>query len=185
MSPEGLIVYLGENTKITPVTERVEDYDQEEATEPEKLQEAQAIKDELAVAGARMSVYEADYDETDGVTIGNKIFVHSPVEETVNPDKYISSATGDDYGDFGTVSDDLGVLSDAFTTATTNIAAAADYPAIAELVGAEEEEEDDRVVEAYINFRFWVEGEDDDTANSMIQGEFEITLDLYALAHNA
>ncbi len=168
---EGLKVYLGSGTEFTPITAQDGDA-------------VQLAKDEQAIAGARMSVYEADED---GV-LGNVIYVHSPVEE-VGAKNSVYLGEYDDTAAHGSTDaqlyDDLDVLHAPFATAATNAAASAVYAPIAYLVGAEEPVAANRVDEAFVNFRIWIEGEDSDTVNSMIDGEFEVNLDLYALPHNA
>lgn len=159
---QGLKVYLGAGTIIEPFT----------------AADAEDIK---AVAGARMSVYTS----TAAGVVGDKIFVHSPVQESAPKNSaYLATGTGAYGTTTHVVKTDLAVKHAAFTTGATNTLAAADYPYIAYLAG-EELAAGLRVVDAYVNFRFWVEGEDSDTVNSMINGEFKATLNLYALPHNA
>lgn len=162
---EGLYIYLGAGTVFEPVAAAGD----------------QLAKDEKAIAASRMSVYKA----TEAGVLSDKIFVHSPVQETVNNSNYLAvdgggtAYTVDGYA----VKTDLGVKHAAFTTANTNAAASADYDPIAYLAGAEVAA-GSRVVDAYVNFRFWIEGTDSDATNAAIEGEFTVSLDLYALPHD-
>lgn len=163
---EGMYVYLGAGTVFEPVAAAGDQLD----------------KDNKAIAAARMSVYES----TVAGVLGNKIFVHSPQEEpqATNSNYLAADASGTAYTVSGyTVKSNLDVEHAPFVTANTNAAASAVYDPIAYLAGAEVAA-GSRVVDAYVNFRFWIEGTDKDAVNAAIEGEFTVSLDLYALPHD-
>lgn len=149
---DGIKVFLGGGTKITPVNPL-------------------STLDTGAVAASRMAVIT--YSDNNSVTgTPSILYLYSQLAET-NATYIEKPGTGAYGSTTHGLATGVTVESTSFQTSTSISEAEAFYPAVANLMIDEE---------ADVTFRFWIEGTDADASDDIINGVFNIDLNLYALA---